>query len=149
LLKLWQYELDNDDWVILEDLLHVLKVFIRVLNESSTLTRLLQIYKEATLFFSGDTQTMIVHVIPTMDHIDTSLKHSNHQPLSPSVKQALKFARAIINKYYSKTDLSNMYRIVMGECRAYSRFGPCAMAQPTVYFAWVCWASQVGPYGKI
>jgi hypothetical protein len=50
-----------------------------------------------------------------MDRIDVLLKSSSPQPLSPSVKQALKFARAIINKYYSKTDLSNVYRIAMGK----------------------------------
>ncbi|KAF8232976.1 hypothetical protein L208DRAFT_1269262, partial [Tricholoma matsutake] len=98
LLKLQQYELDENDWVILEDLLHI--------------------YKEATMFFSGDTQMMIVHVIPTMDCIDTLLKSLNPQPLSLSVKWALKFAHAIINKYYSKVDLLNVYCITIGECHS-------------------------------
>jgi hypothetical protein len=46
-----------------------------------------------------------------MDRIDSLLNGA--KPLSPSVKHALAFARNSINKYYSKTDLSNVYRIAM------------------------------------
>ena len=49
-----------------------------------------------------------------MDRIDALLSRTPVEPLSPSVKHALQFARASINKYYSKTDLSNVYRIAMG-----------------------------------
>lgn len=71
-------------------------------------------YKDATLFFSQDATLTIVHVIPTMDCLDSMLSEDNPNPLSLSVKHALKFACTIINKYYSKMDLSNVYRIVMG-----------------------------------
>lgn len=94
-LKLQQYEPDDEDWLIVKDLLRVLKI-----------------YKEATLFFSQDTVSTIAHVIPTMDRLD-ALSSTNADPLSPSVKHALKFARAIANKYYSKTDSSNVYCIAM------------------------------------
>ena len=50
-----------------------------------------------------------------MDRIDSLLSDVPVQPLSPSVKHALTFARKSINKYYSKTDLSNVYRIAMGK----------------------------------
>jgi hypothetical protein len=50
-----------------------------------------------------------------MDRIDALLNDAPVEPLSPSVKHALKFARESINKYYSKTDLSNVYRIAMGK----------------------------------
>jgi hypothetical protein len=49
-----------------------------------------------------------------MDRIDALLSDAPVKPLSPSVKHALRFARKSINKYYSKTDLSNVYRIAMG-----------------------------------
>jgi hypothetical protein len=49
-----------------------------------------------------------------MDRIDDMLKDSMTEPLTPAVKHALKFARQLMNKYYSRTDLSNVYRIVMG-----------------------------------
>lgn len=71
-------------------------------------------YKDATLFFSQDTAATIAHVIPTMDRLDAMLNNSSMEPLSPSVKHALSFARKIVDKYYSKTDLSNVYRIAMG-----------------------------------
>ena len=71
-------------------------------------------YKEATLFFSQDAVAAIAHVIPTMDRIDTMLNNSSTELLSTSVKHALSFARKIMDKYYLKTDLSNVYRISMG-----------------------------------
>jgi len=71
-------------------------------------------YKDATLFFSQDTVATIAHVIPTMDRIDAMLRRSSVDALSPSVKHALSFAQTIMDKYYSKTDLSNVYRIAMG-----------------------------------
>lgn len=76
-----------------------------------------QIYKDATLFFSQDNVSTIANVIPTMDRIDSLLNNAATEPLSPAVKQALSFARKSINKYYSKTDLSNIYRIAMGMLR--------------------------------
>ena len=71
-------------------------------------------YKEATLFFSHDAVATIAHVIPTMNQINTMLSSSSTEPLSPSIKHALSFVRKIMDKYYSKTDLSNVYRIAMG-----------------------------------
>ena len=74
-----------------------------------------KIYKDATLFFSQDNVSLISNVIPTMDCIDALLSDVPAEPLSQSVKHALTFACKSINKYYSKTDLSNVYRIAMGE----------------------------------
>ena len=71
-------------------------------------------YKEGTVFFSQDAVSTIAHVIPTMDQIKAMLSDSATEPLSPSVKHALSFAQKIMDKYYSKTDLSNVYRIAMG-----------------------------------
>ena len=71
-------------------------------------------YKEVKLFFSQDTAATIAHVIPTMDQINTMLSSSSTKPLSPSVKHTLSFAWKIMDKYYLKMDLSNVYRIAMG-----------------------------------
>ena len=49
-----------------------------------------------------------------MDRIDNMLQDSASELLTPAVKHALKFTRQIMNKYYSRTDLSNVYRIAMG-----------------------------------
>ena len=71
-------------------------------------------YKDVTLFFSQDTVATIAHVIPAMDQINAMLSGSSTELLSPSVKHALSFAQKIMDKYYSKTDLSNVYQIAMG-----------------------------------
>ena len=71
-------------------------------------------YKDATTFFSQDDVATIAHVISTMDRIDNMLKASATEPLILSVKHALKFACKIMDKYYSKTDISNVYCIAMG-----------------------------------
>ena len=55
-----------------------------------------------------------MNVIPIMDHIDNLLSDSAKQPLTPSIKYALCFTQASINKYYSLSDNSNIYRIAMG-----------------------------------
>jgi hypothetical protein len=74
-----------------------------------------QILKDATLFFSRGTPNLPT-VIPAMDHIDsmftdyilpTSKKH-------PAVRAAVEIAKKTLNKYYSLTDDSELYRIAMG-----------------------------------
>ena len=71
-------------------------------------------YKDATLFFSQDNAVTIANVVPTMDRIDKMLSTSAATPLTPAVKHALTFACKLMDEYYSKTDLSNVYRIAMG-----------------------------------
>ena len=90
-------------------------MFYLVTVKYSFINLLSKIYKDAMLFFSQDQVSSIANVIPTMDHIDALLSDAPVEPLSPSVKHVLRFARKSINKYYSKTDLSNMYHIAMGE----------------------------------
>ena len=51
-----------------------------------------------------------------MDRLDSALSDMNDQPLLPPIKHTLKFAHTSINKYYLKTDMSNVYRIAIGKC---------------------------------
>jgi hypothetical protein len=71
-------------------------------------------YKDVTLFFSQDNIITIANVVPTMDCINKMLSISTLMPLTPAVKHALTFAHKLMDKYYSKTDLSNVYCIAMG-----------------------------------
>jgi hypothetical protein len=71
-------------------------------------------YKDTTLFFSQDDAVTIANMVPTMDWIDTMLSSSATTPLAPAVKHALTFACQLMDKYYSKMDLSNVYHIAMG-----------------------------------
>jgi hypothetical protein len=52
-----------------------------------------------------------------MDHIDEHLATAatNHKyPLA--IKAALAIGKKTLNRYYDKTDLSEVYRITMGKC---------------------------------
>jgi hypothetical protein len=71
-------------------------------------------YKDATLFFSQDNVMTIANIVPTMDCIDAMLSSSAKMPLNPAVKHALTFVCKLMDKYYSKTDLSDVYHIAMG-----------------------------------
>ncbi|KAJ7065553.1 hypothetical protein C8F01DRAFT_982162 [Mycena amicta] len=95
------YDLSNNDWVIIEDMVHTLEVF-----------------KHATLLFSSDEKSTIANVITTMDKIDdlittTIVSPSARRPIHNIVRKALNLAKTTLNKYYSRTDTSNVYRIAM------------------------------------
>jgi hypothetical protein len=71
----------------------------------------MQIFKNATLFFSRDTPSL-AQVIPAMDHIDMTLTNNSLDPdLHPAIRGACKLAKLTLNKYYSLTDAADSYRI--------------------------------------
>ena len=50
-----------------------------------------------------------------MDHIDTHLATAARNPrYSPSIRAALALGKRTLNRYYNKTDHSEVYRIAMG-----------------------------------
>jgi hypothetical protein len=113
-LKLRCYELDDQDWEVVVDLLRVLKVcFFCHVNVQFNLW-CHQMYKDVILFFSQDNAVTIANVVPTMDHINKMLSASAARLLNSAVKHTLTFARKLMDKYYSKTNLSNVYHIAMG-----------------------------------
>ena len=73
-LKLRKYELDPEEWHIIEDLVAVLEQ-----------------YKNATLYFSSDTASILA-VIPAMDRIDSRLNTHTKMPLHPTITAAMKLA---------------------------------------------------------
>jgi hypothetical protein len=57
----------------------------------------------------------IATVIPAMDHIDkhlTTAAIDNKYPLA--IKAALAIGKKTLNRYYDKTDYSEVFRIAMG-----------------------------------
>jgi hypothetical protein len=78
----------------------------------ATLTFLKQ-YKKATLFFSNRSAS-IAFVIPAMDWIVAPLGSHAKKTLHPTIIAALKLARKKMDRYYSLTDSSAVYRIAMG-----------------------------------
>ena len=65
--------------------------------------------------FSTDTPC-IANVIPAMDHMHTDLLAACENENYPTaIRAALKIGLNLLNKYYSITDNSEVYRITMGE----------------------------------
>ena len=95
-LKLRKYELDNEEWWIVDDLVHVLEQ-----------------YKVATIYFSHDTAS-VAAIIPAMDKLNVSLNHQTKQAYHPAIQAAMKLTGKKLNHYYSMTDDSAAYQIAMG-----------------------------------
>lgn len=75
-----------------------------------------QIFKHATLFFSRGSTPSLSQVIPAMDHIDTTLATTLEDMAVPlSLRAALAIGKQTLNKYYNKTDHTEVYRIAMGK----------------------------------
>ncbi|KII83106.1 hypothetical protein PLICRDRAFT_119819 [Plicaturopsis crispa FD-325 SS-3] len=90
------YELNEGEWDIVKQLCNVLKIL-----------------KDATLFFSRATPNLAM-VIPAMDHIDAVLAtQSIDATLSASIRAAVLMGKKTLNRYYDKTDSSEVYRIAM------------------------------------
>lgn len=73
-----------------------------------------QIFYDATLFFSRSTPNL-ARVIPAMDHIDEWLSDDALKTsYLPCVRAAASLAKKKLNRYYNKTDHTEVYRIAMG-----------------------------------
>lgn len=83
------------------------------------LPQFLQIFKDATLFFSRGTPNLPT-VIPAMDHLDSFLATAalDDQYL-PSIQASVTIGKKLLNKYYDMTDHSEVYRIAMGMFSTY------------------------------
>ncbi|KIL55207.1 hypothetical protein M378DRAFT_91233, partial [Amanita muscaria Koide BX008] len=95
-LNLQDYELNRKEWRLASELRDILK--------------------DAALYFSRDAIPSLTMVIPAMDHIDevlaTNITSANY---SHAIRSALSVGKCTLNRYYSKTDFSETYRIAMGE----------------------------------
>ncbi|XP_006462317.1 hypothetical protein AGABI2DRAFT_54349, partial [Agaricus bisporus var. bisporus H97] len=95
--SLRMYELSDEEWELAEQLSEVL-----------------QIFKEATEFFSHKNESLLLSVIPVMDDIDETLQTSiDDKKYSTALLHALTLGRRTLNKYYSHTDASELYRIAL------------------------------------
>jgi hypothetical protein len=57
----------------------------------------------------------VAAVIPAMDRLHNTLNLQTKEKYHPSILVAIKLAQKKMNQYYSKTDLSSVYRIAMGK----------------------------------
>lgn len=82
-------------------------------NAATTLR--IQIFKEATLFFSSKTPNL-VKVIHAMDHIDnTFTEQIRDEKLDSAIRSALTVGKKIHNHYYKLSDLSATYQIALSK----------------------------------
>lgn len=123
--ELRQFELSEEEWKIAEELKGTLEVgplvgpCVHVSNgvgvsHGSTFSPQ-QILKDATLFFSRATPNLAT-VIPAMDHIDTQFTNATDPTSSnnPAIRAAIGLGKRTLNRYYSMTDMVEVYRITMG-----------------------------------
>jgi hypothetical protein len=112
-MKLRKYEMDEEEWEVARQLCQVLKVRSS-LPFHSFAPQPVQIFKDATMFFSRDGTPNIATVIPAMDRIDEVLAtNALDDQFSISIKAALSMGKRTLKRYYSKTDLSDVYRVAM------------------------------------
>ncbi|KAF9513199.1 hypothetical protein BS47DRAFT_1296707, partial [Hydnum rufescens UP504] len=72
------------------------------------------IFKQATLLFSTKDTANLADVIPVMDSIDSVLEVGmGTKKYHDSIRLGLALARRTLNRYYSKTDASDAYRVAM------------------------------------
>ncbi|KAE9399635.1 hypothetical protein BT96DRAFT_773754, partial [Gymnopus androsaceus JB14] len=89
--------LDAEEWDAIQGLVSALKIL-----------------KDATTYFSSDSVS-VADVIPAMDSIDEAFATGiiDNQTLSDPIRHALSIGKKTMNKYYTLSDDSDIYRIAM------------------------------------
>ena len=114
--ELRAYELNEWEWAIARQLSKILEVRKRQCHclSMALSSSIMQILKDATLFFSRSTPNLAT-VIPVMDFINDKLTaHAHDRTMSPAVKATLEIGKKTLNHYYSLTTSSEVCRIAMG-----------------------------------
>jgi hypothetical protein len=97
------------------ELCEVLQVCFTILSLHYRTKLLLSDFQARHPFFSHDTPN-ISTVISAMDHIDKYLETAcQNIKLSKAIRAALALGKQTLNRYYDKTDHSDVYRITMGK----------------------------------
>lgn len=111
---LWHYELSDEEYNRTAAVWQAEGTISSHISETrGQLTWLRQIFKDAMLFFLHATPNLTT-VIPAMDHIDKTLTMQSHDSgFEPSIQAAVSIAKKTLNKYYDKTDHSEVYCIAM------------------------------------
>lgn len=70
---------------------------------------------------SSGTSPRVHQVIPYIDSLNDALDDfSDNEDLFPAVRMAARRGALVLNKYYGKTDESNIFRIAMSKHEPYS-----------------------------
>jgi len=112
-LGLRKYELDQAEWKLVGELRDVLKVsnFFVCSSHFSYLSE--DIQRRDTVFLTRNTQSCNRN--PSYgSHRQIPCHTASERQHSPAIRAALAIGKKTINKYYNKTDHSEVYRIAMG-----------------------------------
>ncbi|KAF8551359.1 hypothetical protein OG21DRAFT_1418173 [Imleria badia] len=91
-----KYELSNNEWKNVQQLHNVLKIL-----------------KDATVYFSRSMPNL-ASVIPAMDHINNKfMKYARDRKYTIAIYSTILLAKKTLNRYYTLTDDSDVYRITM------------------------------------
>ncbi|KAE9383909.1 hypothetical protein BT96DRAFT_843140 [Gymnopus androsaceus JB14] len=92
-----KFLLDNNEWTAIEGLVSALKIL-----------------KDATTYFSSNAP-IVAAVIPAMDAIDEAFATGiiDQEILSEPIRHMLSTGKKTLNKYYTLTDDSDIYRMAM------------------------------------
>ena len=113
-MNLRKYELSEKEWGMATELREVLQVGFTCLFLCLFLIYSFSDLQAQHPFFSCDAPN-ISTVIPAMDHIDEYLATAcQNIKLSKAIHAALALGKETLNRYYNKTDHSDVYRIAMG-----------------------------------
>ncbi len=75
---------------------------------------LIQVLKDATLFFSRGETPNLSSVLPAIDEIDRRFLASIHNvKINPAIRSAIILAKRTLNWYYQKTDEAVVHRIAI------------------------------------
>lgn len=108
-LKLRKYELNNEDWIIIKDLVSVLEVH-QLFKFYSSLILLHYRPTRRQHFFSQLTQQALQQLhIPAMDELDNHPNPHIKNPYHPAIQAAIMLTQKKLNCYYSLTDLLSVY----------------------------------------
>jgi hypothetical protein len=114
-MKLREYELLESEWETVKQLRDSLKVWIYIYFHYYSTDLAIQVFKQVTLEFSTDTPCTAA-VIPAMDKMHTDLTAAvENVEYSPALQAALSLGKDVLDKYYSLSDESEVYRIAMGD----------------------------------
>jgi hypothetical protein len=112
-MKLRQYEMGDEEWEIAHQLCQVLKVSFPILCHCTILPLIMSRFSKTQHSFSlvMAFQTSLLSFLWTI-----STRFLLPMLLTPNIQAVLTMGKKTLNCYYSKTDLSEVYRIAMGTC---------------------------------
>jgi len=113
-VHLHRFILDDDEWLVLQQLEPILRAGILCLITSLRADALRKLFLYVTKQVSQSTVPLIHTVIPYIDTLFNALEdQSANKSNLPAVRMAAKRGQMMLKKYYGFTNYSSVYQIAM------------------------------------